>query len=613
MNRKDWLPVVIIVALFLAYPVIDRKIVAKWFPAPERPAAAEAVEPTGPADVPEGTEIGAPEQNVPQEVAEVEPEEADMAGPAAGDAASEGDAEAEPEGEAATAVLETGKARYVLTARGGGVESATMTETRDGKPVYPRSAEAPDEALTFDFRGQAAGAAKGWWGTGGGGKDFEIEEAGDGRVVFAKEAGGVRVRRTVEAEGYVLRFRDEVENRSGAALDLGRCGMKLGWMENLPGETDARMPTLGVDTLEGSSVKFWGGKFEKWFPGKEEGAVQRKGVEGTAEWVAVKNKYFVQLARPEDGTGLSVSAAARRGAPVAARRMLIFPGTDYPMGGVAAEWTYAGGRLGNGETGTYSTELYVGPKVYNELKANGYHEEDVLQLGFWRVIGIWILKVMVWFRNAVWPHNYGLAIIFLTVLIRVIFWPLNKKSMDSTRRMQEIQPLMAAVREKYKDNPQRQQQETMRLYKEHKINPLGGCLPMLIQIPVFFALFVVLRGAIELRHSSFLWIADLSAPENLFADWSPVPLNILPILMGLTMWWQQKLTPTSDPQQQKMMLMMPILFTVLFYNFPSGLSLYWTTNQVLMIVQLSMMRKKNAAAGAAAQAQGGSPLLKKKR
>jgi YidC/Oxa1 family membrane protein insertase len=199
------------------------------------------------------------------------------------------------------------------------------------------------------------------------------------------------------------------------------------------------------------------------------------------------------------------------------------------------------------------------------------------------------------------------------VLIRVIFWPLNKKSMDSTRRMQEIQPLMAAVREKYKDNPQRQQQETMRLYKEHKINPLGGCLPMLIQIPVFFALFVVLRGAIELRYSSFLWIADLSTPENLFADWSPVPLNILPILMGLTMWWQQKLTPTSDPQQQKMMLMMPILFTVLFYNFPSGLSLYWTTNQVLMIVQLTTMRKKNAAAGAAAQAQAGSPLLKKKR
>lgn len=609
MNRKDWLPVIIIVALFLAYPVIDRKIVAKWFPAPERPVAAEAVEPTGPADVPEGTEIGAADENVPAEVAAAETAAVEVAETAPEVVAEE----AEPEGEAAKVVLETATARYVLTARGGGVEEATLTEAdKEGRPLFPKSADALDEPISFDFSGRPAGAAIGWWGKAGKG-DFAVVEEGEGKAVLRKSAGGVTVTRTVEAEGYVLRFRDEVANRSGAALDLGDCGMWMGWMENLPGEADARMPTLGLDTLEGSSVKFWGNKFEKWFPAKTEGAVQEAPLENAAEWVAVKNKYFVQLARPEDGGTVRATAAARRGAPVAARRMLIFPGTDYPMGAVAASWRYAGGRLGNGETGTYTTELYVGPKVYGTLKANGYHEEDVLQLGFWRVIGIWILKVMVWFRNSVWPHSYGLAIIFLTVLIRVIFWPLNKKSMDSTRRMQEIQPLMAAVREKYKDNPQRQQQETMRLYKEHKINPLGGCLPMLIQIPVFFALFVVLRGAIELRYSSFLWIADLSTPENLFADWSPVPLNILPILMGLTMWWQQKLTPTSDPQQQKMMLMMPILFTVLFYNFPSGLSLYWTTNQVLMIVQLSMMKKKNAAAGAAAQAQSGSPLLKKKR
>ncbi|MBR6021643.1 MAG: membrane protein insertase YidC, partial [Kiritimatiellae bacterium] len=238
---------------------------------------------------------------------------------------------------------------------------------------------------------------------------------------------------------------------------------------------------------------------------------------------------------------------------------------------------------------------YLGPKVYDTLLATGYHREDVLQLGFWRVIGIWILKLMVWFRNHVWPYNYGLSIILLTLLIRVIFWPLNHKSLASTRRMQEIQPLVAEIREKYKKDPQRQQQEMMRIYKENKINPLGGCLPMLIQIPVFFALFVVLRGAIELRFSSFLWIADLSTPENLFADVLPIPLNILPLFMGVTMWLQQKMTPTSDPQQQKMMLMMPILFTVLFYSFPSGLSLYWSTNQILMILQLALMRRKQPA------------------
>ena len=116
---------------------------------------------------------------------------------------------------------------------------------------------------------------------------------------------------------------------------------------------------------------------------------------------------------------------------------------------------------------------------------------------------------------------------------------------------------------------------------------------MLIQIPVFFALFIVLRGAIELRFSSFLWISDLSTPENLFADKLPFALNLLPLLMGFTMWLQQKMTPTSDPQQQKMMLMMPIIFTLMFYSFPSGLSLYWTTNQVMMIIQLAHMRRRH--------------------
>ena len=133
----------------------------------------------------------------------------------------------------------------------------------------------------------------------------------------------------------------------------------------------------------------------------------------------------------------------------------------------------------------------------------------------------------------------------------------------------------------------------MKLYREKKINPMGGCLPMLIQIPVFFALFIVLRGAIELRFSSFLWISDLSTPENLFADKLPFALNILPLLMGFTMWLQQRMTPTSDPQQQKMMLMMPIIFTLMFYSFPSGLSLYWTTNQVMMIIQLAIMRHRH--------------------
>ncbi|MBL7017170.1 MAG: membrane protein insertase YidC, partial [Kiritimatiellales bacterium] len=158
-------------------------------------------------------------------------------------------------------------------------------------------------------------------------------------------------------------------------------------------------------------------------------------------------------------------------------------------------------------------------------------------------------------------------------------------------------------KEKYKDNPQRMQQETMALYKENKVNPMGGCLPMFVQIPVFIALFAVLRSAIELRFSKFLWINDLSEPENLFAGMVPVvgSLNILPILMAATMMWQQKLTTGSaaatpeQQQQQKMMaVMMPVMMLFFFYSMPSGLVLYWTTSQVLMIAQLLIKKKKEA-------------------
>jgi YidC/Oxa1 family membrane protein insertase len=142
------------------------------------------------------------------------------------------------------------------------------------------------------------------------------------------------------------------------------------------------------------------------------------------------------------------------------------------------------------------------------------------------------------------------------------------------------------------------QQETMKFYKENKVNPMGGCLPMLIQIPVFIALFVVLRSAIELRFSKFLWIRDLSEPENLFAGLIPVvgSLNILPLLMSATMVWQQKLTPSAgDPQQQKMMaIMMPIMMLFFFYTMPSGLVLYWTTSNLIMIIQMMIKKQKPA-------------------
>jgi YidC/Oxa1 family membrane protein insertase len=171
------------------------------------------------------------------------------------------------------------------------------------------------------------------------------------------------------------------------------------------------------------------------------------------------------------------------------------------------------------------------------------------------------------------------------------------KSTESMKRMQELQPLIQELKEKYKDKPQKLQQETMALYREHKVNPMSGCLPLLIQFPVLIALFNVLQSAVELRYAGFLWVQDLSAPENLFPGLLPFAINPLPLVMTATQIWQTKLTPSpGDPSQQKMMMLMPVIFLVFFYNMPSALVLYWTANQVMMIVQLLWQRRKQAQA-----------------
>jgi YidC/Oxa1 family membrane protein insertase len=206
-----------------------------------------------------------------------------------------------------------------------------------------------------------------------------------------------------------------------------------------------------------------------------------------------------------------------------------------------------------------------------------------MQFGFWGVISVWLLKSMKFFYGII--PNYGVVIIIITILIKLLFWPIQAKSIRSMKEMQKFQPLMNKLREKYKDDPQRLNQETMKLYKEHKINPFSGCLPMLVQIPVFFALYAMLRTSIELRGAHFLWIHDLSQPDTILTI-AGFPLNPLPLLMTGSMILQQRLTPTTgDSQQAKMMMFMPLMMLYFFYTASSGLTLYWTVQQVLSIGQ----------------------------
>jgi YidC/Oxa1 family membrane protein insertase len=214
-----------------------------------------------------------------------------------------------------------------------------------------------------------------------------------------------------------------------------------------------------------------------------------------------------------------------------------------------------------------------------------------------------IAKPCLWFMNFIYGFipNYGVAIIILTIFTKVLLWPLGSKSYKSMNEMKKVQPLMAEIREKYKGDKKKMNEEIMGLYKIYKINPMGGCLPMIVQIPVFFALYRMLYEAIELRHAPFfLWIDDLSAPDRLFRfDFSipfmqpPYGIPVLTLVMGATMLLQQKMSPPpGDPAQAKMMMFMPIIFTFIFINFSSGLVLYWLVNNILSIGQQYYISKK---------------------
>ena len=247
------------------------------------------------------------------------------------------------------------------------------------------------------------------------------------------------------------------------------------------------------------------------------------------------------------------------------------------------------------DKGTVSGSLYFGPKQTDILKSLNINAQKIIDFGWFDIIAKPLILGMK-YSNKI-TRNYGIDIILLTILIKIIFYPLSVKSYQSMKRMQKLQPKIVKLKEQYKDDKQKLNQEMMEIYKREGVNPMGGCLPMVIQIPVFFALYKALSGAIELRHAPFMfWINDLSAPEDLFtfhvAGYA-LPLRILPLVMGITQVIQQKMTPTSaDPMQEKLMLFMPIFFTFLFWGFPSGLVLYWLVNNVISIAQQYYINKK---------------------
>ncbi|MEO8353370.1 MAG: membrane protein insertase YidC, partial [Chthoniobacteraceae bacterium] len=236
----------------------------------------------------------------------------------------------------------------------------------------------------------------------------------------------------------------------------------------------------------------------------------------------------------------------------------------------------------------------VGPREYRRLREFNDSQTELLDFGWFGLISKGLLNSMNFLKRIL--GSYWAAIIVLTICIRGAMWPLQNRATQTAKKMQALSPRIKELQEKFKDDPMRLQQETSKLWKEYGINPIGGCLPMLVQIPIFFGFYNMLNKAVELRNDGFLWVHDLSQPDTIFMiPGLGIPFNPLPLCMAGTMLWQMSLSPkTGDPMQQRIMMFMPLIFIVLCYNYASALALYWTVQNLFSIVQLYITRDKNA-------------------
>jgi YidC/Oxa1 family membrane protein insertase len=355
---------------------------------------------------------------------------------------------------------------------------------------------------------------------------------------------------------------------------------------------------------------------------------------GNVVWAVAHNQFFALVAMPKQPAQeivalpitlpafTNVEAEAGAPLPKGVQTMLVYPAQTL--------------------TGNSNVErqivLYAGPKEYRTLAAIGEQFQNradlVMNFGtgfatFWGV-GSFFAKILLVAMN--WMHDvtklgYGWVIVLFTISIKVLFWPLTAKATRSMKRMQALAPEIAALKEKYKDDPQKFAGKQMELWRKHKVSPMSGCLPMAIQMPVFIGFFTMIRSAIELRGAHFLWAADLSKPDTLFmipgVTFIPfistpegLPFNLLPLLMGAAMLWQSHLTPPSpgmDPAQQKMMRWLPAIFILFLYNYSAGLALYWTVNNLLTILQTKMTKNLKDPSAAPAGNPALTPLSKKKK
>ena len=511
-----------------------------------------------------------------------------------------------------TLFLENDLLRLTFTSRGGGARLVELKKHPASVDCSDSTAKGVPSALN---RFAALPALTLGAGPLTGDGLFQLSRSGAGIRAEKVLTNGLRVSQQWSlSNGYFFETVVTVENRGaspvpvpahdyvvGAATPMDRHDMAevqgAYWFDGEKAEQINRAwfanATLGCSTISTPRTEFIGGA-------------------SNVVWAAVHNQFFSLIVQPERSpAGVRVVDMPL---PKPTPSELAADGRLNPdPHAYHTALTYPAEILGPGQSTTRRYTVYAGPKEYRQLKTSDKQLDLVMD--FTGITGF-CAKALLLLLNAVHSliPSYGASIVVLTILIKLAFWPLTNASTRSMKRMAALQPQMNAIREKYKNDPAKMNQKTMEFMKEHRLNPMAGCLPLLLTFPVFIGFFFMLRTAIELRGESFLWCCDLSRPDSVYVvpglGFIPLlgiqgiglPLNIMPLLYLATAWWQSTLTPMSpqmDPVQQKMLKYMPVFFGVLFYNYSAGLTLYWTTQNLMTILQ-TKITKANEGTGTGA-------------
>lgn len=502
-----------------------------------------------------------------------------------------------------TIKLSNGFIEAQFTTRGGAIREVSFLQTKRGQRddyVFNEDGYLPALSLSL-ATGQ--GAMREF------NLDYALESQTEDSITFALDAGdGLVIRRTYKIasrkngqDPYVIKHSTTFSNQSNSSKALSTIYLNLGTAR--PISRSSLRNYLNVGYYDGENADFIainkltgsGG-----FLGigasspKDEMSEQSR-----IEWASVKNQFFTSVLSSEQlGSEVFIY-------PVEAPR----DGDGIPDNpGISGSVGYALGTVPAGTSSELTFDYYVGPKEFKRLQSLGNEQDLVMQFGFLGFFSKLLLAFMYAIHSVI--PSWGWSIVIMTICIKTLFWPLTAKASKSQKRMAKIQGPMAELKEKHKDNPQKMQQETMKLFKEHQVNPLAGCLPMIIQMPIFLGLFYMLRTASELRYEPFLWVSDLAQPDTIM-EIGGFPINLLPLLMGLTMFLQMHMmpvSPTADPMQQKIFKFMPGIFMIFLYNFASGLTLYWTVQNILTIVQQKIINSRpDPEPVAAAEAPASKP------